>query len=265
AGPGETKLEADRRRIRKRIDEIDAELEDVRRQRSQARKSRRRLPFPAVALVGYTSAGKSTLLNALSGSEVPTDAMLFATLDPTTRRVLLPSGWGVLMTDTVGFIQRLPHHLVAAFRATLEEVTEADLLIHVVDASHPQREAQQAAVKAVLAELGASRKPVLTALNKCDKVSDAYELRREVASTANTVCISALRREGLHDLLATLERMVGRLLVPIRAILPYHMSHLLPVCYEAGKVERVEYGRDVIMVEGRFTRDVANRLRSCQA
>lgn len=264
-GPGETKLEADRRRIRRRIDEIDAELEEVRRQRGQARKSRRRLPFPAVALVGYTSAGKSTLLNALSGSEVATDERLFATLDPTTRRVLLPSGWGVLMTDTVGFIQRLPHHLVAAFRATLEEVTEADLLVHVVDASHPQKDAQMVAVRAVLAELGAGSKPVVTALNKADKVADAYALRREVASRPDTVSISALRREGLHDLLVTLERVVQRLLVPVRAAIPYSMSHILPVCYESGKVEKVEYGRDAILVEGRFTRDVANRLRGYQA
>ncbi|MGC8834451.1 MAG: GTPase HflX [Armatimonadota bacterium] len=263
-GPGETKLEADRRRIRKRIDELEAELEEVRRHREQARKSRRRLPFPTAALVGYTSAGKSTLLNALSGSEVTTDEKLFATLDPTTRRVLLPHGWGILITDTVGFIQRLPHHLVAAFRATLEEVTEADILIHVVDASHPRRKEQMEAVADVLEELGAANKPIVTALNKCDKLTNTYDLRYEVATRPDTVYISALKREGLQELLLTVENVVQKLLVPVRAAIPYHMSHLLPICHESGRVERVEYGRETILIEGRFTRDVANRLRDYQ-
>jgi GTP-binding protein HflX len=153
-GPGETKLESDRRKVRERIAELGREIDDIRSQRHQQRQLRRKLPFPTCALVGYTSAGKSTLLNLLSGAELFSDARLFATLDPTTRRVVLSDGWSVLMTDTVGFIRDLPHHLVAAFRATLEEVVQADFLIHVVDASHKEYERQMCAVNDVLAELG---------------------------------------------------------------------------------------------------------------
>ncbi|MBW3624024.1 MAG: GTPase HflX, partial [Armatimonadetes bacterium] len=182
-GPGETKLESDRSRIRKRISDIEKELTEVKRHRGMARQGRRKTPFPHAALVGYTSAGKSTLLNVLTGAEVFTDPKLFATLDPTTRRVLLPDGWGVLLTDTVGFIQRLPHHLVAAFRATLEEVMEADVLVHVVDASRSDRERQMEAVEEVLEELGAAAKPIVTVFNKSDLLQDQYQLRELVAET----------------------------------------------------------------------------------
>src|SRR5438105_9320061 len=153
-GSGETKLETDRRKVRDRIGDLEEELADVRSQRHQQRALRRKLPFPAAALVGYTSSGKSTLMNTLSGADVYADPKLFATLDPTTRRVVLPDGWAILLTDTVGFIRNLPHDLVAAFRATLEEVDAADFLIHVVDASHPQAEIQAEAVQEVLDELG---------------------------------------------------------------------------------------------------------------
>ena len=145
-GQGETKLETDRRKVRDTINDLEAQLAEIRSARQQQRAHRRRLPFPTAALVGYTSAGKSTLLNTLSGSEVFADPQLFATLDPTTRRVVLPDGWAILLTDTVGFIRNLPTHLIAAFRATLEETIEADFLIHVVDASHPRRDLQREAV-----------------------------------------------------------------------------------------------------------------------
>ncbi len=263
-GPGETKLESDRKRIRKRIQDLEEEIEEVKQHRNRARESRRRLPFPSAALVGYTSAGKSTLLNALTGAHVYTDARLFATLDPTTRRVLLPSGWGVLLTDTVGFIQRLPYHLVAAFRATLEEVVEADLLIHVVDVSHPHREAQMAAVKEVLEELGAGHKPLITAYNKADKVVDQYELRQLVAHQPDSVYISALKRQGLQDLLLLVEKVLQRLLVPLRLQIPYQQSQILAQCHEWGRVDRVEYQADYVLVEGRFTREFANRVKLYQ-
>src|ERR1051325_11595836 len=160
-GAGETKLETDRRKVRDRIGDLEEELAEVRSQRHQQRNLRSKLPFPTASLVGYTSAGKSTLLNTLAGSDVYADPKLFATLDPTTRRVVLPDGWALILTDTVGFIRNLPHDLVAAFRATLEEVGETDFLIHVVDASHAQADLQRDAVQDVLNELGAGGKPTI--------------------------------------------------------------------------------------------------------
>ncbi|HOC31189.1 MAG TPA: GTPase HflX [Armatimonadota bacterium] len=260
-GLGEAKLEVDRRHLRSRISELEAELGEVRRQRGEHRRGRQRLPFPTASLVGYTSAGKSTLMNVLSGSEVLVDPMLFATLDPTTRRVLLPNGWAVLLTDTVGFIQRLPHDLVAAFRATLEEVNEADLLIHVVDASHPKRDLQMRAVEDVLAEIGAKDKPIVTAFNKSDRVTDQYELRHTVANTPNSVYISATKRDGLQQLLTTVARVVSSLLTPVEAHLPYNRSELLTQCYESGKVESVEYTPEQIVVKARVTADLAGKMQ----
>jgi GTP-binding protein HflX len=209
-GPGEQKLEVDRRRIRKRISTLKDELEEVVQHRRVARANRERTRFATVALVGYTSAGKSTLLNALSGAQVYTDPKLFATLDPTTRRVELPGGRPVLVTDTVGFIRKLPHHLVAAFRATLEETVEATLLLHVVDASHPQMESQIAAVEVVLAELGINRKPVITVLNKSDLVQNTYPLRERVAAHPDTVYVSALTGDGLPQLLDKIAEVLER-------------------------------------------------------
>ena len=171
-GAGETKLETDRRKVRETISDLEAQLGEVRSTRQQQRAHRKTLPFPSATLVGYTSAGKSTLLNTLSGSQVLADPKLFATLDPTTRRVALPDGWAILLTDTVGFIRNLPTHLVAAFRATLEETIEADFLIHVVDASHPRRQIQQEAVIEVLEQLGAADKPIITVFNKADLIKD---------------------------------------------------------------------------------------------
>lgn len=260
SGAGETKLEADRRHVRARLTEMEGELEEVRRQRTEQRRGRQRLPFPSVSLVGYTSAGKSTLMNALSGSEVLVDPMLFATLDPTTRRVMLPNGWSTLMTDTVGFIQRLPHGLVAAFRATLEEVTEADALVHVVDASHPKRDLQMAAVTEVLNEIGAAGKPVVTAFNKADLVGDQYSLRELVARTPHSVYLSARTGDGLQQLLTTLSHVVESLLVPVDVRLPYGQGALLTQCYERGKVEHLDYRTDSIRIRARVTSELAARL-----
>ncbi len=260
-GPGETKLEQDRRKVRERIADIQRELEQVARQRSQQRQGRRRLPFPFGALVGYTSAGKSTLLNTLSGAHIYTDEHLFATLDPTVRRIVLPDGWGVLLSDTVGFIRNLPHSLVAAFRATLEEVTEADFLIHVVDVSHPQFDLQREAVMQVLAELGAHHKPIVTAFNKADLVKDTYRLRQLVAETPNSVYISALKAEGIPELMNHILSTLRSLLQPVKVRLPYTQSSLLAQCYDLGRVHSAEYTPDGIVVEAEVTHDLAEQLK----
>ncbi|MGB9588003.1 MAG: GTPase HflX, partial [Armatimonadota bacterium] len=260
-GPGETKLESDRRRIRNRITDLTRELEQVRRHRRVQKKARRELPFPTAALVGYTSAGKSTLLNTLSGSHVLVDRKLFATLDPTTRRVVLPDGWAVLVTDTVGFIRNLPHDLVAAFRATLEEVTEADLLIHVVDASHPQMLEQMNAVRQVLGELGAVDKPTLTVYNKSDLIPDQYMLRKLVAETPNSVYISALKRQGISHFMNALMKLLQTMLVRLSLEIPYDRSDLVSLCYDSGKVLKAEYTPNGILVVADISRDVAGKFR----
>ncbi|HXF82747.1 MAG TPA: GTPase HflX, partial [bacterium] len=196
-GPGETKLEVDRRRIRRRITDLRRQIAEIRRTRALQRAARREAQFPTVALVGYTNAGKSTLLNALTDAGVFVEDKLFATLDPTVRRVTLPNGRPALVVDTVGFISRLPTQLVAAFHATLEEVTEADLLVHVVDGSHPDRRAQMRAVREVLGQLGAADKPTVVAVNKTDLLPPAAvravlaEVEEETGDRGAVVAISA--------------------------------------------------------------------------
>lgn len=259
-GAGETKLETDRRKVRERISELERELDEVRKQRGQQRASRRKLPFPTAALVGYTSAGKSTLLNTLSGSKVLADRMLFSTLDPTTRRVVLPDGWGILLTDTVGFIRSLPHHLVAAFRATLEEVTDADFLIHVVDASAPEADRQRDAVLATLEELEAADKPTITVFNKADRVPDQYALRALVASTPNAVYISASKAEGIRYLMDHIRATVKTLIADMTLAIPYDRSEMVALCYEYGRVVSVEYREDAIHVRAEVARSLAGRL-----
>jgi GTP-binding protein HflX len=260
-GAGETKLETDRRKVRDTISDLEAQLADIRSTRQNQRAHRRRLPFPTAALVGYTSAGKSTLLNTLSGSEVYADPMLFATLDPTTRRVVLPDGWAILLTDTVGFIRNLPTHLVAAFRATLEETVEADFLIHVVDASHPHREVQQEAVIEVLESLGAADKPMITVYNKADLVKDQYALRELAAETENACYLSANTAEGMPQLMDCVVKTMEGLLIPVRLCVPYNRSDLVAQCYEYGRVLRADYREEGIHVEAHITRDLAGRVR----
>ena len=195
-GDGETQLETDRRRVQDRITRILEELEVVRRQRGTQRKGRRRHLWPVASIVGYTNAGKSTLLNALTGAGVLAEDQLFATLDPTTRKLRLPSNQNVLLSDTVGFIRKLPHNLVEAFKATLEEVVTADLLIHVVDLSHQHVDEQMKAVHTVLAEIGAADKPMLTVFNKIDRVNHGELVEHRLAAHPHSVAVSALRNEG---------------------------------------------------------------------
>lgn len=203
-GPGETRLEVDRRRIHTRIAFLEKQVDDVKRHRDLQRRRRQRAGLPQVAIMGYTNAGKSTLLNTLTRAGVLAEDKLFATLDPVTRQLMLPSGRAVLLTDTVGFIQNLPTTLVAAFRATLEEVSEADVLLHVVDASHPNLAVHLAAVASIVEELGASDRPMVTALNKVDRIEDRAALAEVKATLAIPVEISAHTQEGLETLMAIL-------------------------------------------------------------
>ncbi len=213
-GEGESQLEADRRKLQERIDKIEDELDAVRRQRETQRAGRQRAQWPLASIVGYTNAGKSTLLNRLTGASVLAEDKLFATLDPTTRRLRLPTNQNVLLTDTVGFIKKLPHGLVEAFKATLEEVVQADLLVHVVDISHPQAQEQIDAVNAVLLEIGAGAKPVLMVFNKLDRLEGGVPpVLRERYPQA--VSLSARTGEGITPLLAEL----GTQLRPIREFL----------------------------------------------
>jgi GTP-binding protein HflX len=207
-GPGETKLETDRRRIRHRISVLGQEIDTVRRRRTQLRERRQKGAAPTVALVGYTNAGKTTLFNNLTGNEAVASDALFVTLDPLVRKVRLPDRRELLVSDTVGFIERLPTSLVAAFRATLEEVAAADLLLHVIDASSPDRERQMEAVAAVLAEVGADRVPSVDVFNKCDKLDEGERARlRNLYPGA--LCVSALRGEGRDDIIEAMEGRLG--------------------------------------------------------
>jgi GTPase len=203
-GPGETKLETDRRRIRHRISMLSKEIDGVRRRRSQLRERRQKAAVPTVALVGYTNAGKTTLFNQLTGDEAVASNALFVTLDPLVRKVKLPDRRELLVSDTVGFIDRLPHSLVAAFRATLEEVAGADLLLHVIDASSPNRERQIDAVRSVLSEVGAERVPAIDVFNKCDQITDEERARLRSAYPG-ALCVSALTGAGRDDVIAAME------------------------------------------------------------
>jgi len=207
-GPGETKLETDRRRIRYRVSQLGKEIEAVRRRRGQLRERRHKASVPTVALVGYTNAGKTTLFNLLTGGDAVASDALFVTLDPLVRRVKLPDRRELLVSDTVGFIERLPHSLVAAFRATLEEVAEADLLLHVVDASSPDRERHIAAVQTVLREVGADRVPAIEVFNKCDQL-DAGERARLSAVRHGALCVSARDGDGRDEVIAAIESRLG--------------------------------------------------------
>ncbi|CAA9549570.1 MAG: Ribosome LSU-associated GTP-binding protein HflX [uncultured Thermomicrobiales bacterium] len=264
-GPGETQLESDRRELGKRIVQIKRELSEVHTHRQLYRERRKGTPIPVVALVGYTNAGKSTLLNALTGANVMAEDKLFATLDPTTRRATLPGGREVLITDTVGFINNLPTFLIAAFRATLEEINEATTLLHVVDVTHPNVAEQMQTVAKVLEELGADDKSVVTALNKVDKLAgDGAEvpetamllgqLGDAAALALDPVGISAQTGVGLDRLLARVEAALEEDadFVPVRLRIPFSRSDLVDRFHRAGRVEETEFDEAGTTILGRL-------------
>ncbi|GAQ89368.1 hypothetical protein KFL_005150010 [Klebsormidium nitens] len=259
-GMGEKQIEVDRRLLKTRITQLRRELESVRDHRQQYRDRRAATPIPVISLVGYTNAGKSTLLNRLSGAGVLAEDQLFATLDPTTRRVNLPNGKETLFTDTVGFIQKLPTQLVAAFRATLEEISEASLLLHVVDVSHPMAGPQVAAVEAVLADLDVGHIPILTVWNKVDRVADPLRVIAQAMARENTVAISALTGYGLPAFLDCVEAMIKDTLVRVEAVVPYRNGDLLDVIHRLGVVESEEYLEEGTLVQAYVPLSLSRKL-----
>lgn len=260
-GPGETKLESDRRVVKDRISRLKGEIEDVKRIRDQQRASRRKHPFPFASIVGYTSAGKSTLMNRMAGTDLLADAMPFATLDATTRKIDLPDGYALFLTDTVGFIRKLPTHLVAAFRSTLEEVTYSDFIIHLIDVSTPAWEIQRDAVMDTLAQLDASDKPALTVFNKIDALENPRMATELVSEWPNSVAISAATGQGMSDLLDAIKRQVQDLLGFVRALVPYSESVLVQDCYDFGRVLKAEYREDGILVEAELVAEMRHKLQ----
>lgn len=240
-GPGETKLEVDRRRIRDRIAFIKEQIEKVKAVRSLHRSKRKKNNVFEVSLVGYTNAGKSTLLNTLTNSDIYAKDQLFATLDPTTRQLTLPNKQEIIITDTVGFIQRLPHQLIAAFRSTLEVVTEADLLVHVIDVSHELYKEQAAAVHEVLKEIGAETKPVITVYNKIDKLPPDSKLADRLALEEDTVCISAAKKLNLESLQQMIETHLKSKAVEVTLCIPYAETAKAAQLHETANVLEQEY------------------------
>ncbi|MGH7609245.1 MAG: GTPase HflX [Candidatus Dormibacteria bacterium] len=263
-GPGEQKLETDRRRIRTRLRALEKQLKQLQEERSLRREARRRLPFRTVALVGYTNAGKSTLLNRLTAGGARAEDKLFATLDPTTRALKLPDGQPSLAIDTVGFIQKLPHELVAAFRATLEEVGEADLLVHVLDASHAGAESRLETVHQTLSELGLKDRPLLLAINKIDRCS--RESRARLATFQpprylGAVPVSAVTGEGMDSLLRLVAEALSREMLAAEATIAYDDWQALSRWRRYGVVEEEKFQADGIHVRGRLPAQLAEALQ----
>jgi len=261
-GPGETKLEMDRRRIRRRISTLNEQLKVVRETRKLHRSRRQSVPLPTIALVGYTNSGKSTLLNHLTDASVNAEDRLFATLDPTTRRLGLPDGQRALLTDTVGFIRRLPHSLVEAFKATFEEVLEADILIHVVDFSHENWVEQARAVDNVLKEMGASDKPVIRAFNKTDVIDPAGILYPggQGKSSDDDVYISAKTGFGIERLLWAISRRLKENMRRVRIHLPFSAGNLIHEIYERGWVLDREDGAEQVILDANIEKPLADKL-----
>ncbi len=251
-GEGESQLESDRRRVQERIEKITADLEAVRRHRSTQRNGRRRNPWPLASIVGYTNAGKSTLLNALTGASVLAEDKLFATLDPTTRRLRLPTNQNVFLTDTVGFIRKLPHGLVEAFKATLEEVVQADLLLHVVDVSHPQAAEQIAAVNTVLREIGADGKPTIMVFNKLDRFTGNGLLQKHLEAHANAVAVSAKTGEGVPQLIDALGASLRPLREFVRLTVPHDAAPVIARLHEVAQVVERDYSGDAARFKARI-------------
>jgi len=264
-GPGETQLEVDRRQIREKIAHLKKELAKVSEHRSRYRAQRKRSKIPTVTLVGYTNAGKSTLLNRLANADVYTANQLFATLDPTTRRVELPGGYHGLFTDTVGFIQKLPTTLVEAFHATLEEITASELLLHVVDISHPNALAQYKSVLSTLKIIGAEHIPLITALNKSDKLNDPNLVRFIIEQIPNPIIISASTGTGIPDLIQKIKEELYETFTSIKVFLPYQQGQLISLFHESGQIDRIEHSRGGVMIHGRIPGRMMAQFNEWQA
>ena len=260
-GPGETKIETDRRRIRDQMSVLRKQLKEMERVRRTQRSGRRRSGTPAVAIAGYTNAGKSSLLNRLTGAGVLVEDELFATLDPTVRRLELPSGRACTVADTVGFVRHLPHHLVEAFRSTLEEVTEADLVLHVVDGSDAEPEEQMSAVREVLSEIGAGNLPELIVINKCD-MADPMDIARLRRQEPDAVIVSARTGEGIAELLAALDTRLPHPEVDIDLVVPYDRGDLIAQAHERGEVIAEEHLADGTRLKARVSPELAARLQA---
>lgn len=251
-GPGETQLEVDRRDINRRINYLKQELEKVRVHRMRYRQKRKRNQLPVVALVGYTNSGKSTLLNSITNANVLVADQLFATLDPTTRRVLLPNKHKILFTDTVGFIQKLPTQLIAAFRATLEEISEADLLLNIVDISHPNAISHWSSVQQTLRDINADHIPVITILNKIDRLPDPLAALDITTNFPDSYAISALKGIGIVNLLSDIEKLLFETMIAVTIHLQYQQGNLISLFHEYGQVLRIEHERGGIFLQGKI-------------
>ena len=254
-GPGETQLESDRRHIRRKIQKLEEELAEVRKNRATQRRRREKNELPMAALVGYTNAGKSTLLNLLTGSDIPANDRLFDTLDTTTRRLTLDESQEILLSDTVGFIRKLPTHLIEAFKATLEELTYADVLLHVIDLSNPEWETQARIVDALIAQLGADKTPCIRVYNKCDVFSGPPPREKDA------VCISAKTGEGADELLRAVAEAIGRDRRRAVFLLPYDRGALVQLLHDEGKVLSLEYTEAGTRVEAVVKPELWAKLR----
>lgn len=257
-GPGEKKLEMDRRLIKNRIAQLNRELKDVKRHRELTREQRRRSHMPVAAIVGYTNAGKSTLLNTLTDAEVLEEDQLFATLDPTTRNLKLPGGQEILLTDTVGFIRKLPHHLIDAFRSTLEEAKYADLILHVVDASNPQMDEQMHVVYETLRSLGVMNKPVITVFNKMDRLQETILARDFQAD--RLVQISAKTGEGLDSLLTAIADILREQKIYIERVYSYQESAKIQTIRKFGELLSEEYQEDGVHIKAYVPKEIYGRI-----
>ncbi|MFH1191780.1 MAG: GTPase HflX [Candidatus Omnitrophota bacterium] len=260
-GPGETKLEMDRRQIRKKIDKLQEDLKMFRRHRLTLSKKRKGNNLPVVALVGYTSAGKSTLLNLLTASTQITSEKLFTTLDPLAKGLQLPNGQSIIISDTVGFLHELPHHLIKAFKATLEEVVDADLLIHVLDVADQRLIGHNQAVLSVLGELGAQDKPILVALNKIDLVSDRSWLEISRKEFPNSIFISAKTGENLNVLIAKITEYFSDLMLSLEIIIPHSRMELVDFFYRQAKVKKIDYLQKGINISLDISRELFAKIQ----
>lgn len=260
-GPGETKLETDRRRIGKSMAKLRREIKEMHKARITQRKARKKQQVPAVAIAGYTNAGKSSLLNKLTDAGVLVENALFATLDPTVRQAKTPSGREFTISDTVGFVRDLPHQLVEAFRSTLEEVADSDLILHVVDASDPDPEGQLTAVRSVLAEIEAGHIPELVVINKCD-AADPIVVDRLKLREKNSIAVSALTGQGMTDLISAIEAQLPSLQFDIKALIPYERGDLFGRIYKEGQVVSREDTEAGYLIVAKVPEALAKQIES---